>query len=120
MDDAAKQDTSDKVEVTGNDNIVGDGNILIKGDGNIVNVSPPLPVPTLALFAIPAPPADFVGREAALATLRDSFDRGALITGVTGSGGIGKTALAHVRASAVAERFPAARLELDLRGPRSH
>ena len=108
MDDAAKQDTPGKIEITGDNNIV--------GNGNIVTHLPPPPTPPSALFTLAAPPTDFVGREAELTTLRGSFDRGALITGVTGSGGIGKTALARVLAAAVAERFPDARLELDLRG----
>ena len=91
------------------------GGDFVNGD-KIIHVYPSPPVPPSALFTLAAPPTDFVGREAELAALRDSFDRGALITGVTGSGGIGKTALARVLAATVAERFPDARLELDLRG----
>ena len=59
-----------------------------------------------ALHQLPAPPADFTGREAELAMLlRAVQSGGATISGLHGQGGIGKTALALV----LANRLPAQR-----------
>ncbi len=67
-------------------------------------------------FSIPKPPQDFVGRDEELAQMLDRFDRGMVITGVTGAAGIGKTALVLVLAEKIASEFPDARLYIDLRG----
>ncbi|MSP13384.1 MAG: tetratricopeptide repeat protein [Chloroflexi bacterium] len=71
-----------------------------------------------ALHQLPAPPADFTGREAQLAELRthlgaQSAAQGALISGM---GGCGKTALALQLAQELAPRYPDAQFFLDLKG----
>ena len=69
-----------------------------------------------ALFTIPAPVIDFTGREKELADLKAAFSHGAIITGVTGGGGIGKTELARKLAQEIADGYPDARLSIDLLG----
>jgi tetratricopeptide (TPR) repeat protein len=82
--------------------------------------SQPAPsAPTLsALHSLPPPPADFTGREADLAELREAMENanGAHISGVQGQGGIGKTALALKLAEALSVGYPDAQIYLDLRG----
>ena len=74
--------------------------------------------PLDARFSIPAPPRDFTGRVDEIETLVNALTRGqgASITGVSGLGGIGKSALAMVVAERVAEHFPDARLWVALNG----
>ncbi len=79
-----------------------------------------------ALHSLPTPPADFTGRENELTQLlSSSFDsaqdkpathHSSLITGLSGMGGVGKTALALVAAHELAEKFPDAQIYLDLKG----
>jgi hypothetical protein len=79
------------------------------------------PPPPAALLTISDPPAIFTGREAELARLMVRFHSppddlttsGVLITG---GAGIGKTALARQLAGRLADVYPVARLEIDLRG----
>jgi tetratricopeptide (TPR) repeat protein len=64
-----------------------------------------------------APPADFTGREEELAELRRALAGGGVaISGVTGMGGVGKTALALKLADELKERYPDAQFYLDLLG----
>ena len=67
---------------------------------------------------IPAPPRDFVGRENEINLLTKALTEGgrAAISGVTGMGGIGKSALATMVVARVSENFPDAKLWLDLHG----
>jgi hypothetical protein len=69
-------------------------------------------------FTIPAPPRDFTGRSKEIDTLVQALTQGkrAAISGVTGMGGVGKSALASVIAYRVVTSFPDAELWLDLRG----
>ena len=70
-----------------------------------------------SLHQLPPRPEGFVGREGDLATLRVlNPAAGAILTGLRGMGGIGKTALALVLAHEWAARFPEAQLFLDARG----
>ncbi|GAB4559694.1 MAG: hypothetical protein Fur0016_23930 [Anaerolineales bacterium] len=97
-------------------NIGGDAyksNIIV-GDHNTINVEAIKTVSSL--FTIPPPVSDFIGRARELETLKASFQRGALITGLSGAGGIGKTELARKLAHDLADAYPAARLEINLLG----
>ncbi|HVF60215.1 MAG TPA: tetratricopeptide repeat protein [Thermoanaerobaculia bacterium] len=70
-----------------------------------------------SLHQLPSPPADFTGRKAELTELRAAVRKGgATISGVQGTGGIGKTALALKLAQQLAPRYPDAQLYLDLKG----
>jgi tetratricopeptide (TPR) repeat protein len=107
-----KQQDSVKAKINiGRD--VSNANIIV-GVGNTINIEAAKTVSTL--FTIPPPVADFTGREKELAELKAAFARGALITGVSGAGGIGKTELARRLAQELAGDFPAARLSIDLLG----
>jgi tetratricopeptide (TPR) repeat protein len=70
------------------------------------------------LHQLPQPPADFTGRDELIALLLADFEHGngAHITGLTGMGGIGKTALGLVVAHRVAQHYPDAQIFLDLKG----
>ena len=70
-----------------------------------------LPIPRA-----PPPPQDFTGRGKELEEILKSFDRGATITGLRGTGGIGKTALALVMADRLKSRFPDGQIFLKLEG----
>ncbi|MGB8644652.1 MAG: tetratricopeptide repeat protein [Anaerolineae bacterium] len=94
--------------VTGNNNIV-------TGTGNIIVNVPPPPRRT---HTIPAPPADFTGRVREVEQLLARTTAGAstAISGVSGMGGIGKTALAYYVAAQLRDRHPDAQLLLDMQG----
>ncbi len=83
---------------------------------------PPSPTPPVSpspqpLHQLPAPPADFTGRLSDLDELRRHFKtKGAVITGLRGAGGIGKTALALVVADELKKDFQDAQIFLDLKG----
>jgi len=69
-----------------------------------------------SLNQLPAPPLDFVGREKELAQLHQNIQKGVVISGVQGMGGIGKTALGLKLAEQIAPNFPDGQIYLDLRG----
>ncbi len=92
------------------------GSTIIAGNGNVVSQVILEKQLVAARFTILAPVADFTGREDELARLKASFQHGALITGVTGGGGIGKTELARKLAQELADDYPNARLEINLGG----
>lgn len=71
-----------------------------------------------SLHQLPPPPADFTGREQLIADLRKDFNshKGATISGLTGMGGIGKTALGLAVAHQIAKDYPDAQIFLDLKG----
>lgn len=76
-----------------------------------------------SLFQLPPVKANFTGRETDLAALRDLDARGggtaAVITGLGGMGGIGKSELAKVLAHEWRPRFPDAQIWLDGYGTRT-
>jgi len=77
------------------------------------------PAPQLAVpREIPAPPADFTGREDDIKELLAEINRGGGvgITGLRGMGGIGKTVLAEKLAELLAPSFPDGQLYMDLKG----
>jgi tetratricopeptide (TPR) repeat protein len=92
-------------------NITGD----VVGRDKIVHQQAPAPIAT-SLHQLPSPPIDFTGRTAELAELLSNIERGAIITGLRGMGGIGKTALALVLADQLKGKYPDAQFYLDLRG----
>ncbi len=71
-----------------------------------------------ARFSLPTPPRDFTGRADEIETLVNALTQGqgAAISGLSGMGGIGKSALAQIVAQRVAEKFPDAQIWIDLRG----
>ena len=80
---------------------------------------PPVPVPA----QLPPPVAAFAGRDAELARLDAILDgqeayeaAGVTISVITGTAGVGKTALAVHWAHRIASRFPGGQLYVDLRG----
>ena len=98
-------------------------NNQIVGRGSTLTGTRPDPRPADPLFTIPDPPANFTGRAHELDELLTGFAQsasGATISGLSGGGGIGKSALARVLAQRLAAQYPDARLEIDLQGaPRS-
>ncbi|MDX2041261.1 MAG: tetratricopeptide repeat protein [Acidobacteriota bacterium] len=76
----------------------------------------PTPPPTNRLRQINSPPRDFVGRQTELRELLADLETGAVISGVQGKGGIGKTTLALKLAERLGQQFTGAQLFLDLQG----
>ncbi len=69
------------------------------------------------LHQLPSSPAHFTGRAYELDRLEPLLAQGgAVIAGVRGMGGVGKTALAIVLAHCVKDRYPDAQIFLDLQG----
>jgi tetratricopeptide (TPR) repeat protein len=68
------------------------------------------------LHQLPPPPHDFTGRAQELTELLAATERGSVISGLQGLGGVGKTALALKLAERLKERCPDAQFYLDLRG----
>jgi tetratricopeptide (TPR) repeat protein len=70
-------------------------------------------------FTVPAPVADFTGREEEIAALEEALTSGtgrAAICAVHGLGGVGKSQLAYELARRTAACFPDGQVHLDLRG----
>jgi len=72
----------------------------------------------LRIHQLPPAPADFTGRELLITQLLNDFNshKGATISGLTGMGGIGKTALGLAVANQIADKYPDAQIFLDLKG----
>jgi DNA-binding SARP family transcriptional activator/tetratricopeptide (TPR) repeat protein len=95
------------------------------GGGGTAAVPPPRPATSLTARPaacprqLPAAPGYFVGREpdlASLARLLDEPGRGTRACAITGTAGVGKTALAVQFAHQVASRYPDGQLYVNLRG----
>jgi DNA-binding SARP family transcriptional activator len=87
----------------------------------VVTSAAPVPVPAqLPLPAqLPGAVRDFVGRRRELSELDGLLDHragGAVVTALSGTAGVGKTALALHWAHQAADRFPDGQLYVDLRG----
>jgi tetratricopeptide (TPR) repeat protein len=98
------------------------GGSIVVGNNNIINMAPEQQV-FRSLHQLPQPPADFTGREELIAQLLADFEKGkgAPITGqpiygLTGMGGIGKTALGLMVAHQLKKDYPDAQIFLDLKG----
>jgi predicted ATPase len=78
----------------------------------------PTTLPLSALHSLPSAPADFTGRSQEVDELFQHLTSGTstAISGLTGMGGIGKTALALIVAHQLAPRYPDAQIFIDLRG----
>jgi tetratricopeptide (TPR) repeat protein len=102
----------DKIKVGGSI-----GGPLIVGNDNVINLSHEQ-ISLRSLHQLPPPPADFTGREALIEQLLNDFNshKGATISGLTGMGGIGKTALGLVVANELMVKYPDAQIFLDLKG----
>ncbi|MFI6239282.1 BTAD domain-containing putative transcriptional regulator [Micromonospora sp. NPDC050795] len=77
--------------------------------------APAAPTPTRVAAQLPPPVPTFTGRDAELAALDALIDRGGAVV-VSGTAGVGKTALAVHWAHRAAERFPDGQLYVNLRG----
>lgn len=97
---------------------VGEGAIVVGGNMSIGPVSPPN---MLIPRQIPDPVPDFTGRKPDINGLLAAFrraggNRGAVISGVRGMGGVGKTELAKMAAKRLMRRFPDGQIFFNLRG----
>jgi tetratricopeptide (TPR) repeat protein len=114
--------------VTDSNVITGDHNVVNQGS-NVINqpqfrdlvmqqtVIQRSEATTLSpLHQLPPPPHDFTGREQELTELLAATERGSVISGLQGLGGVGKTALALKLAERIKARCPDAQFYLDLRG----
>lgn len=94
-----------------------EGDLTI-GD-KITNIYQPPPSQTSAtsLHQLPPPPKDFTGRKDELDDLLEKVNQGSIaISGLQGTGGVGKTALALVLAERLTPSYPDAQIYLDLKG----
>ncbi len=69
-----------------------------------------------ALHQLPSPPADFTGREKEIREIIKDIKAGAIISGLQGMGGIGKTALGLIVAHNLKDLYSEGQIYLDLRG----
>ena len=99
--------------ITGDISNVQDSTIIVGDNNTVTPRDPGIP----ALHQLPDPPADFVGRAAELDELCAAVQtQGALICGLTGLGGVGKTALGLVLAHQLKPHYPDGQLYIHLRG----
>ena len=121
MSKSSKPKKKQEASANAGENSIAIGNLEIGGNvggdiriGNTINIE--ATKTEFALFTIPRPVTDFTGRETQLAGLKASFTNGAVITGVSGGGGVGKTELARRLAQEIADNYPDARMSIDLLG----
>jgi tetratricopeptide (TPR) repeat protein len=101
--------------LTGNNNVVGNNNSVVN------NYLSPEHIKLNTLHQLPPAPADFTGRTELISQLLSDFNshKGATISGLTGMGGIGKTALGLEVANKIKDQYPDAQIFLDLKGTTS-
>ncbi|MBN8656910.1 MAG: tetratricopeptide repeat protein [Anaerolineae bacterium] len=98
-------------DLAGNNNVVGSNNV-------VTNIYSPENIKLNALHQLPPAPADFTGRAELISQLLSDFNvhKGATISGLTGMGGIGKTALGLEVANKIKDQYQDAQIFLDLKG----
>ena len=115
------------IRVTGDGNIIGNNNVsvVVKGEGaaELANELRKALMKGQALHQLPPPPSDFTGRDDELNELRALLKGGsavksgsAMIAGMHGMGGVGKTALALKLADEFKDDYPDGQIYLDLKG----
>jgi len=111
-----KRKGKDKPPTTIRDVNIDGGDFI--GRDKITNINlPPQPELKLTPHQLDDPPADFVGRAAELDELCAAVQtQGALICGLTGLGGVGKTALGLVLAHRLKDQYPNGQIFLKLLG----
>jgi tetratricopeptide (TPR) repeat protein len=98
---------------------IGSHNLAVEGNRtNIQHYHEAQRVERVVPMQIEAPPPDFTGRDELVAELVATLRKGgnASITGISGLGGIGKTALARAVAAELKAEFPDGQINLDLKG----
>src|SRR5690606_20580276 len=108
----------------GNVTQTGNGTNIVVQEGNVTIHEAPKPEkPSSNLHTLRPPPGDFTGRDVLIEQLVADFQRGGgatiasgKLSGLTGMGGIGKTALGLVVAHKIAENYPDAQIYVDLKG----
>jgi len=77
----------------------------------------PLAVSTLAIpHEVPAPPPNFIGRDAELAEMEAAVEAGCRVINIHGTNGVGKTAAARELVRRLQARYPGGQAYLDLQG----
>jgi tetratricopeptide (TPR) repeat protein len=97
---------------TGDHIEIGQGD-YVKGDK--ITYQAPISAPR-SLHQLPSPPQDFTGRRAERDRLLAALDKGVIISGLQGMGGVGKTTLALKLAEHLTARYLDAQFYLDLKG----
>jgi len=89
------------------------GDNITQGDKitQIIAPSKELPIPRIR-----PPPQNFVGRDEDITEILSGFEGGAVIAGLRGMGGVGKTALALVLVERLAGSYPDGQIFVDMKG----
>jgi hypothetical protein len=89
-------------------------------DGRLWQAPAARPLELNALHQLPAPPADFTGRTTDLDAILSDIQGRAVISGLRGMDGNGKTALALVIADRLKAQYPDAQFFINLQGASEH
>ncbi len=110
---SAEGDAVDMRESTGSINVA-EGPVNQHFGDNITQIIKP---PEKQLIPrIQPPPQNFVGRVDDINEILSGFERGAVIAGLRGMGGVGKTALALILAEKLASRYPDGQILVEMKG----
>ncbi|MBN8580194.1 MAG: tetratricopeptide repeat protein [Anaerolineae bacterium] len=115
---SAKPKAKDKSQISIGGNLTGNNNVVGNNNNVVNNYLSPEQIKLNALHQLPPAPADFTGRAELISQLLSDFNahKGATISGLTGMGGIGKTALGLEVANKIKNQYPDAQIFLDLKG----